>query len=82
MAFSETHIIDGEYDENEGLFQVPSYTFLKRNRQAGKGGELAMFIRDGIKWERRHDLENDDVEVGRRMSTEKMQFRCTPRGTT
>ena len=21
-----------------------------------------MFIKDGIKWERRHDLENDDVE--------------------
>ncbi len=62
LALSETHIIDGEYDDNEGLFQVPSYTFLKRYRQAGKGGELAMFIRDGIKWERRHDLENDDVE--------------------
>ncbi len=82
LALSEIHIIDGEYDDSEGLFQVPSYTFLKRNRHAGKGAGLAMFIRDGIKWERRHDLENDDVKVGRRMSTEKIQFRCTPRGTT
>ena len=48
LALSETHIIDGEYDDNEGLFQVPSYTFLKRNRQAGKGGGLTMFISDGI----------------------------------
>ena len=62
LALSETHIIDGEYDDNEGLFQVPSYTFLKRNRKAGKGGGLAMFISNGIKWERRRSLENDDVE--------------------
>ncbi len=37
LTLSETHIIDGEYDDNEGLFQVPSYTFLKHNQQAGKG---------------------------------------------
>ena len=62
MTLSETHIIDGDYNDNEPLFAMPGYTFLKRNRHTGKGGGLAMFIKDSIKWERHHDLENDDVE--------------------
>lgn len=62
MTLSETHIIDGQYDDVGPLYQIPGYYFLKRNRQCGKGGGLAMFIKNEIKWERRHDLENDDVE--------------------
>ena len=44
------------------LFARPGYTFLKSNQQTGKGCGLAMFIKDNIRWERRYDLENDDVE--------------------
>ena len=59
MTLSETHIIDGDHNDNEALFAIPGYTLPTTNHQ---GGGLAMFIKDSIKWERRHDLENDDVE--------------------
>ena len=31
MTLSETHIIDRDYNDNEALFAMPGYTFLKRN---------------------------------------------------
>ena len=50
MTLSETHIIDGDYNDNEAFFAMPGYTFLKRNQHTGKGGGLAMFIKDSFKW--------------------------------
>jgi exonuclease III len=62
MTLSEMHIVDGQYDDNESLFQIPGYVFIKRNRKNGSGGGVAMFIKDNIRWERRCNLERDNLE--------------------
>ena len=62
LALTETHIIDGQYDDNDSLFKIPGYQFIKRNRKDGKGGGVGMFIKDGVEWKRRHDMEHENLE--------------------
>ena len=62
LALTETHIIDGQYDDNDNLFKIPGYQFIKRNRKDGKGGGVSMFIKDGVEWKRRHDMEHENLE--------------------
>ena len=62
MTISETHIIDEQYYDNDNLYKIPGYTFLKWNRKAGRGGGVAMFIGESVMWERRQDLEKDNIE--------------------
>ena len=49
LTLSETHITDGDYNDNEALFAMPGHAFLRRNRHTGKGGGLAMFTKVSIK---------------------------------
>ena len=62
LSLSETHITDSNFDDNKGLFQIPGYTFTYQNRSKGKGGGVAMYIKNGISWNRRFDLERENVE--------------------
>ena len=62
MTISETHIIDEQYDDNDNLYKIPVYTFLKCNRKAGRGGGVTMFIGESVMWGRRQDLEKDYIE--------------------
>ena len=57
-----THIIDEQYDDNDNFNKITGYMFLKCNRKAGRGGGVAMFIRESVIWERRQDLEKDNIE--------------------
>ena len=45
------------------LYNIPGYTFIKRDRQQGKGGGVAMYIKEGINFERPFDLEDMDAEI-------------------
>ena len=44
---------------NDGLFELD--TLIKRNRS--KGGGVAMFVKNSVKFERRHDFENPLLEI-------------------
>ena len=47
LTLSETHITTDE--DNDELYEIPGYTFVKRNRTAGLGGGVAGLYQ---KWHR------------------------------
>ena len=60
----ETHVIDEQYDDNENLYKIPGYKFIKCNPKAGRGGGVyAMFIRESVKWVRRQALEKHNIKI-------------------
>ncbi len=59
---SETHITENGYDDNETLFAIDGYNFIKRNRKNGSGGGVAVYLKGDIEWQRRQDLERDAIE--------------------
>ena len=62
LTLSETHINTNTFNDEDNLYSIPRYTFIKKNRTNGHAGGVAMFISDRIKWKRRMDLEVDNVE--------------------
>ena len=58
ITLSETHIAS----VNSELFQIPGFKFVQKNRIAGEGGGVAMYLSDDLKWKRRTDLETDEIE--------------------
>ncbi|CAB4017796.1 Hypothetical predicted protein [Paramuricea clavata] len=64
LTLSETHIVNGHFDDNEDLYKIPGYIMLvKSTRKVGRGGGVAIYIKECIEWRRRQDLENDSVEI-------------------
>ena len=61
-SLSETHIVDGDFSDNDELFNLPGYTFVKRNRKSGKGGGVAAFVKNGLNFKRLEDLETTSLE--------------------
>ena len=59
---SETHIKNSQYDDNDDLFAIDGYKFIKRNRKDGNGGGVAVYLKDNVEWQRRSDLERDTIE--------------------
>ena len=62
MTLSETHITSDTFNDDDTLYQIPGYNFIKRNRQTGPGGGVAIYISADLNWKRRDDLEHDEVE--------------------
>lgn len=60
LTLSETHISTDE--DNDNLYHISGYHFEKRNRQNGKGGGVAMYVKDSINYIRRTDLESETLE--------------------
>lgn len=60
LTLSETHISTTE--DNEKLYTIPNYSFEKRNRINGKGGGVALYVKDSINYVRRTDLESRELE--------------------
>ena len=52
LLLSETHI-------TKSCHSIPGYTFIRCERNKGKGGGVGAYISDKITWKRRTDLEND-----------------------
>ena len=46
----------------ESMFSIPGYTFIRIDRNSGSGGRVGLYIRNGIDYTRRTDLENDSYE--------------------
>ena len=50
LSLSETHITKGGYDDNNSLFAVDGYKFIKCNRKKGQGGGVAVYLKENIEW--------------------------------
>ena len=48
ICVSETHIKDSDICDNSSLYSLPGYVFLQRNRNAGTGGGVGMFLKQEI----------------------------------
>ena len=58
FSLSETSISE---DFHNAFFDIRGYSFIRRDRKSGQGG-VELYIRDGIDFARRPDLENDETE--------------------
>ena len=56
---SETYIDNSTPTQ---LFEIPGYTFINKNRDVGTHGGVAIYIKDGIPFIRRTDLEVNELE--------------------
>ena len=59
FSLSETSISE---DFHNAFFDIRGYSFIRRDRKSGQGGGAGLYIRDGIDFARRPDLENDETE--------------------
>ena len=62
LTLSETHILSQGYNDDDSLYQILGYKFIKRNREHGTHDGVAMYISEKLIWKRRHDLERDEIE--------------------
>ena len=58
ISLSETHTTE----EEEKQYAIDGYKHFIRSRKNGEGGGVAFYIREGIKWDRRYDLESKSIE--------------------
>eukprot|EP00795_Rhopilema_esculentum_P009289 gene9289-16986_t len=61
LTLSETHI--RKDSENNGLYDIPGYSFESRPRNSGKGGGVGAYISNKVPWDRREDLEDKELEI-------------------
>ena len=62
ITLSETLIDSHSTYDNDSLYEIQGFSFIKKNRANGKGGGVAMYISDDVNWKRRTDLENTNIE--------------------
>ena len=59
FSLSETSINEDFHNE---FFDILGHSFIRRDRKSGQGRGVGLYIRDGINFARRLDLENDETE--------------------
>ena len=59
LGFSETHTNDTVTDAE---LSVRGFTLERKDRSAGRGGGVSLYIRDDLQYQRRNDLETDNLE--------------------
>ena len=62
LTLSQTHINSNNYNDEDSLYDILEYDFIKKNRIKGPDGGVAMFISNTLKWQGRYDLERDGLE--------------------
>ena len=62
LALTETHIQPDSEIDNNSLYSIPGYSFIKNNRKTGLGGGVACYISEKLTFKRRKDLESKFVE--------------------
>ena len=63
LTLSEIHINSNNYNDEDSFYEIPGYDFIKKNRIKGPDDGVAMFISNTLKWQRRYDLERDELEI-------------------
>jgi exonuclease III len=61
-TMSETHIVNNSELDNDELYQIPGYHFVRKNRRNGQGGGVAIYISEKLNWKRRTDIEPENLE--------------------
>ena len=66
LGVTETHV-DEDIDETDEeiiklLFEITDYKFVFNNRSTGQVGGVGVYIKNGIDWKRRKELENNFTE--------------------
>ena len=61
LTLSETHL-NSNIDNNNELYKIPGYVFVRRDRHEGIGGGVAVYIKETLNWNRRSDIEHKDVK--------------------
>ena len=59
FSLSKTHADNATPTQ---LFEIPGYTFINKSRDVGTHGGIAIYIKDGIPFIRRTDLEVNELE--------------------
>jgi len=60
----ETHIVNNSELDNDELYKIPGDHFVKKNRQKGKGGGVAVYVSEILlNWKRRADLEPESIRI-------------------
>ena len=49
-------------DNDTANYEVPGFTLIKRNRKSGPGGKVCVYVRDGLNFELREDLQCDEIK--------------------
>ena len=60
LTLSETHICNEENIDE--LYKIPDCKFINRHHTEGRGGGVATYVRESIKFEMRFDLELSHLE--------------------
>ena len=60
LGITETKLDNNILDSE---ITIDGYTVIRRDRISGLGGGVCMFIRDDLNWDRRYDLECDEIEA-------------------
>ena len=58
FSVSETHLSL----DNEAEAQIEDYTFIAKSRASGQGGGVGVYISSSVPFQRRTDLEQEDIE--------------------
>ena len=59
IGVSETHLSDKNINNH---LNIEGYSFVKRNRSKGLGGGIGIYIKEGISYKHRTDLQHDSIE--------------------
>eukprot|EP00794_Sanderia_malayensis_P013554 gene13554-14954_t len=59
LAVTETHVNN---ESEEVLFEIPNYQFVANNRKRGQGGGVGIYVKNGLQWKRRTELERNSTE--------------------
>jgi exonuclease III len=62
FLLSETHISPCSYNNNSKLYDIPGYTFIHKSRENTSSGGVAAYVSDRLNWQRREDLEGENIE--------------------
>ena len=60
LQISESHLDDSVPDS---LIDVYGYNIIRKDRKAGPGGGVCIYIRNDMNYQRRLDLEKDEIEA-------------------
>lgn len=62
ISLSEKYIVDGGSNDDKDLYELPGYTFKKRNQKNGNGSCVFIYVKKGNTFKRRLDLENYTIK--------------------
>ena len=64
LTLSDTHIIENiDFDDKNEPYKIQNYSVINRGRLKGGGRGVRIFIKRGVDFERRKDLDLKNIEM-------------------